>query len=309
MAEPTGEARPGLREAVAVAVLSGLLVATTFVTYARIDPAETYHVSHEGLGGGLGRALVELNYPIALIAIAIVPLAVDRLRADGVGWAAGAGVLSVALCALVAVAVDQDDLDARAINALPALGVALAAALAVAAYRHGGLGVGAAARGDRLRLVIAVALVLAAIPWLFAELGFYAPDPILADEPSPDEPLAAVHLGSHEGTEGVVCALAALALSRQLTRFHARRLALASAAILSLLLTYGVGNVIVDGWLEQVWKRGSTDTKLPSVVLPSLSWGWALVVAAAVLVFVLWFGRDAAYSSPRSHSRHSDIGT
>ena len=53
------------------------------------------------------------------------------------------------------------------------------------------------ARGDWLRVGLAVLLALIAVPWIFALLGFYAPDPIYADEPSPDEPIAAVHLGGH----------------------------------------------------------------------------------------------------------------
>jgi hypothetical protein len=109
--------------------------------------------------------------------------------------------------------------------------------------------------------------------------------------------------------DGVLCALAALALSRQLARLHAARPARVTAGLLALLLVYGVANAFVDGWNEQIWKRGTTDQKFSGVTLPSLSWGWAAIVALAVLVFVLWFGREAAYSSSRSQSRHSDIGT
>ena len=79
--------------------------------------------------------------------------------------------------------------------------------------------------------------------------------------------------------------------------------------MLSLLLADGVANAVVDGWNKQVWKRGSLDVKLPAVVIPSLSWGWAVIAAVAVLAFVLSFGREAAYGSLRSQSRHSDIGT
>jgi hypothetical protein len=37
------------------------------ITYARLEPAELYHVSREGLGGGLSRALVEVVFPVALV--------------------------------------------------------------------------------------------------------------------------------------------------------------------------------------------------------------------------------------------------
>jgi hypothetical protein len=108
--------------------------------------------------------------------------------------------------------------------------------------------------------------------------------------------------------DGVLCALAALALSRQLAWFHVARLARVVAGLLSLLLAYGVANAFVDGWNEQLWKRGTIGQKFSGAALPSLSWAWATIVALAVLVFVLWFGREAAYLS-RSQSRHSDIGT
>ena len=157
--------------------------------------------------------------------------------------------------------------------------------------------------------MLAAVIAIAAFPYDFAELGFYAPDPVRADEPTPGEAIASVHLGSHEGMDGVLCALAALALSRQLARLHAVRLARVAAALLALLLAYGVANALVDSWNEQIWKRGSVDEHLAGVALPSLSWGWAAIVGLAALVFVLWFGREAGYSSPRSQSRHSDIGT
>jgi hypothetical protein len=41
--------------------------------------------------------------------------------------------------------------------------------------------------------------------------------------------------------------------------------------------------------LEQIWKRGTIEWKPPSVVLPSLSWGWLVVLVAAALVELLWF--------------------
>ena len=115
--------------------------------------------------------------------------------------------------------VDQDDLDA-ACNVLPAIGVALVAALTVVAVRAAGVDATPGARGDWLRVVLAVLLALIAVPWIFALLGFYAPDPIYADEPSPDEPIAAVHLGGHHGFYGVLIAVTGLALSRALPSFR-----------------------------------------------------------------------------------------
>jgi hypothetical protein len=197
-----------------------------------------------------------------------------------------------ALCATVAFVVDPDDLDARPENVLPAVGVAIALGLTTWALREGGLGVRARFRpGDALRVAVtAVALVLS-IPWLFAEAGFYAPDPILADEVPAGETIPAVHLGSHHGMEGVVLLMTALLLSRVVPTIPGRLAGWVSAA-LALMLAYGTAIAAEDFWHEQVAKRGTVDWKLPDLVLPSLSWGWLGIVAAAVAVEVTWFRRE-----------------
>ena len=114
-----------------------------------------YNVDRSGdLAGGLGRTLVLLNFPLALGAIALAAFAGGpRLLV----WAA------IALCAVTALpgVVDQDDLDARWINLVPALGVALALGLTIAAGLRSGVAFVQHARGDRLRLVL-VALLLSA---------------------------------------------------------------------------------------------------------------------------------------------------
>ena len=102
------------------------------VTYSRLGTTELYNVSHEGLAGGLGRALVLLNFPIALVAVALALVAVAALPRSA--WLVAGP--AIALSAVVAVAVDQNDLDARWINVVPALGVALALALTVEAARR-----------------------------------------------------------------------------------------------------------------------------------------------------------------------------
>jgi hypothetical protein len=283
--------RPSLIEALAVSALLGAAALAVLVTYSRVDPAELYHVSEDGLRGGLGRTLVLANYPVALIAVAVVALAADRLeepRADTLA------LLSILLCALVAVpgVVDQDDLDARWINAAPALGVALAAGLAVAAVRAGGLGTPVRrALGDPLRIGVAAVLLVLAIPWYFAEAGFYAPDPILADEVRPAETLAAVHLGHHHGTDGVLLGLSALALSRTLGTLRRRRAEGFLSGYLALMLAYGCALAIEDGYGEQVWKRDWTEWDIPSVLRPELSLAWAAIVGAAVAIELLWFRR------------------
>ena len=100
--------------------------------------------------------------------------------------------------------------------------------------------------------------------------------------PVRDEGLAAVHLGFHHGTAGVLLALAALALSRA----PATR---ALAAYLSLMLAYGLGNAIQDGWNEQLWKRGTVDQHIESVLRPELSLGWLAILAGAAAIYAFWF--------------------
>jgi hypothetical protein len=189
--------------------------------------------------------------------------------------------------------VDQGDLDARPVNVLPALGVLLTVALLAAALRAGGAGRPLPRLpADRLRLALAAGLAVLGIPWVFAELGFYGPDPILADEVPPGETLAAVHLGHHHGTDGVLLALAALALSRALPTLRRPRPAGVLSAYLALMLAYGVAIAVEDGWHEQVTKRDWTQWKIPSLLRPEPTLWWAGIVAAAVAVELLWFRRE-----------------
>src|SRR5215208_5911335 len=296
----TSVATPRLTEALWVWALHAVFVVLTFVTYSRVAPEELYHVSRDGLAGGAGRALVELNYPVALAAIPILGLCAARLRRVAAGVLAALGV---ALCALVPFTVDQDDLDARLVNALPAAGVAIAVVLTVWALRAEGPGGGPARLpGDPIRIAVAAVAVLASIPWLFAEAGFYAPDPIYADEIAVESgggtdelTLRAVHLGSHHGTEGVVLLLTALVLSRVVPGVRGRLAGWISAS-LALMLAYGAAIAAEDFWHEQVVKRGSVEWRLPTMTLPSLSWGWLGIVLAAAAIELLWFRRERTSS-------------
>jgi len=187
--------------------------------------------------------------------------------------------------------VDQDDLDARWVNAVPALGVALALALTLVAARQEGVAFAARARGDAVRVALALALLVLALPWLAAEIGFHFPGDVFLGEEVPaerDSGIAAVHLGFHHGTGGVLLALTALALSRA-----ARSRAL--AAYLSLMLAYGLANALQDGWNEQLWKRGAVDRHVGDVLRPEPILGWLAILAVAAAVYALWFrprGRD-----------------
>jgi hypothetical protein len=285
-------AAPGIREALLIWALVLIDVVLIVVTYARLPPEDLYNTSVGGVRGGVGRALVELNFPMALMALGLLTVAANALLDTHRRLVVWTSALAIPLCLLTAFVVDQDDLDASPRNALPAIGVALVAALTVVAVRTAGVHATPAARGDPLRIGLAVLLGLMAVPWLFALLGFYAPDPIYADEPTPGEPIAAVHLGGHHGFYGVLIALTGLALSRALPSFRHRRLTTASSVVLALAVAYGLANALQDALLEQFWKRGTIGWKPPSVVLPSLSWGWLAILGAAAVIEILWFRRE-----------------
>src|SRR5689334_4226204 len=252
----------GLAEAYVVWALLGGWAVIDLITYSRIEPHDLYHVSGSGLTGGLSRSLVFLNFPTALAAIAIVLLVADRTAWK---WP---HALSVALCAVIVVpgVVDVGDLDAKWINVVPALGVAIALALTLRAGR-GGWG---EPRGDSIRIAVAGVLAILALPWMFALVGFYLPGSHVIYQGHPR-----VHLGEHHGLEGYLLVLTALLLSRQLPRM---RRPTPLAIYLSLMIAYGAGNMANDAWYEQLVKRGWIHWRIPSVLEPRVTWMWGFVV-------------------------------
>jgi hypothetical protein len=292
-----------LREVVAVWVVFALVAAEVFCTYARLPVRELYHVSGTGPAAGAGRALVFGNFPIALVALAILPIVVDKLLANSpprrrraiVGTALGSAALCCAL--FWPGVVDQADLDAKWANAVAAVGVGLALALTLAAARAGGLGLPRRVGGDRVRVVFAALLLLLSLPWLLADLGVFVGRVPLLGRVFVSEKLWAplgqarlhpgVHVGHHHGADGMLLALVAAALSRALPRMRIRPLRTALAAYLALILVYGLANVANDFWFEQLVKRGVTAWSLPSMLLPSLSVAWAILLAVGIAVY--WF--------------------
>ena len=173
--------------------------------------------------------------------------------------------------------VDQAHLDAKWINAVPALGIAIALVLTLRAGR-GGWG---EPRGDPIRIVVAVVLGILALPWMFALVGVYFPGSHVIYHGEPR-----VHLGEHHGLEGYLLVLTALLLSRQLPRM---RRPVPLAAYLSLMIAYGVGNMANDAWYEQIVKRGWIDWRIPSVLEPGITWMWGLVIVAGAAIFFTAF--------------------
>jgi hypothetical protein len=247
-------------------------------TYWRLPPEELYTVSEEGLALAAGRLLVFLNYPVSLAAIAVAWLAAERI---GERWAMWAAAVATVLCAVTAWpdVVDQNDLDAKAINAVPAIGVAIAFVLSVRApwerVRRLPL--------DAVRIAVGVAVWVVALVWLAAVLGFYFPGDVFLGEElrrGGDGRLhPAVHLGDHEGLDAALLVTAALVLSRYRPRFGV-------LVLLGLAFVYGLAVEWRDFWFEQVVKRDWTSWTPPQVLTPSLSVRWTVLVILAVLVAV-----------------------
>jgi hypothetical protein len=279
-----------VRELQAVWAIVAAAAVAVFVTYSRLPAADTYNVSHSGLRGGASRVLVDLSFPDALIALAVLgviaPFLSWRLRA--------VAAVAALLCLVVVVpgVVKQSDLDARWINVVPALGVVLALALTpfaqIPRVRD--------RPGDRVRIALAALLVLLAAPWIAAELGFYLDGvPVLGSifqtgtivSYHGNAPHPAVHHGVHHGFQGLLIVGTALLLSRIPNRI---------SLYLALAAAYGVGNMANDDWLEQVAERGWTSWTIPSCLEPKATWTWLAVLLATPVVWLLWFRPQRGWS-------------
>ena len=304
--EATHPSRPGLAEVLVVWLLFGLVAVEVWIAYARLPVDELYNVDDNGLAAGAGRALVFLNYPAALVAIALLAVVADRLR----GKLAVVAALGALLCAVVVWpgVVEQSDLDAKPVNALPAFGILIAAALTVVALARGGIGASRPFGGawDVGRAVLAAILLLASLPWLSAEVGYYLDGVpglgslFMSGEPTPEPGhpgLTAVHLGHHHGMDGTLLALSALALSRVVSEVRSKLLRRALGLYVALMLAYGLANALQDFWFEQLVKRGTTSLELPSMIVPKASWAWAALLVAALVIHSA-AGRVGRFGTP-----------
>jgi len=297
MSAPKAAGAPGPvpGEIVCVWLLLAVVALEIVVTYARIPAHELYHVSNDGLAGGLGRALVFLNFPAAIAAVAVVLVLFGRL--DG-RLERGLAVASIALCAVLAWpgVVEQADLDPKPVNAVPALGILLAVVLTVLAARE--RGVARLARdGLRWRLPVALVALVLSLPWLAAELGVYLDGaPGLSDvaltgelrsQPGDPQLHPAVHHGHHHGMDGTLLVLIALLLAPTVADVS-RRLRPFLAGYLALMFCYGLGNLVNDIWLEQVVKRGWTSWEVPGVTVPRVNGGWGVILLGAVIIWLAW---------------------
>ena len=282
-----GEAEPLPLEVALVWAIFILDAVAILVTYSRLPAGELYHVSGSGLRGGLSRVLVDANFPIALAAIAILLILYDRL-----GRLRVVAVAGIVLCVPVfwPGVVDEVNLDVRPVNAIAGVGVLVALSLSLACRFRGW---SRNARGDGYRDVVGTVAVLVALPWIFAELGFFLDDVPLLDrvfetgEYRTRGAEVAVHHGHHHGLDGLLLLLTAILLSRVAPSVRARGVRLLLAAYLSLMAAYGLGNMANDFWTEQIWKRGWTNWQFPDVLQPSFSVGWGLIVLGAALLLAM----------------------
>ena len=289
--------RPSQGEALATWVLWALAATCVVVTYSRLDPAVTYHVSREGVAGGLSRALTFANFPFALVAIGLVLVAVAALPRTA-WWAAAPGI---ALCATIPLFNDQADLDAHWGNAVPALGIVIALALTIAATRRSTGSFAPRQPWDVARLVVAALVLLVSLPWISAELGFHFPGDLFMGEELRREAdgtfIAAVHLGHHHGEDGALLVLTSLLLSRVVV--PTRELRGVVQGYVGLMFAYGTVNLVQDAWNEQIVKRGWAETTIPSAIVPSLTPIWAVVAALGLLAALAFRHEDrqASYSA------------
>lgn len=297
-------ARPQNRRLIEIWVvwlLFGLATVAVFETYWRLPPGELWKVTNSGFVGGAGRASVFVGFSAALAGLAVLPIVADRLddrRADAIA------VIAFLLCATVAIPGVQtpSHLDPKWSNSFAVAGVLLAVGLTAWATARGRPEpVRTSRAGDRARLALGVLTLFFAAPYVAAELGFFLDGvPLLGwifqtgairPEPGSGYLHAAVHHGHHHGLDGFLLVTTALLLSRLLGGIRRPLARTLVAAILSLMLVYGLANLVNDLWIEQVVKRGWTSWEVPDVLVPRASLAWAALLLSASLCYALFFSR------------------
>ena len=287
-----------------------------FITYARFPASDFYNVSGSGVSGSASRVLVYLNFPVAFAAIALLGFAVSSLihrdtsfsqrGRRSIGFTA---VLALLLCLVAALpgVVSQSDLDARAVNVIPAIGVVLVVLLTIL-----GIQCGAAftsipwGRWDRNGAIAIGVLLFFALPWALADFGFYIGDiPLIGriftskDFLPAGETLRAVHLGDHHGYDGFIFIVVAIILGRKLRKIQPSSLRVALGWYLAFMMVYGLANDLNDIWLEQIVKRGWSTYQIPDMLVPKFRPSWGLVVLGTVAArFLLFRGRAPHLERP-----------
>ena len=269
--------------AIVWALLAAMLVAV-LVTYSRLPADELYNVSGTGFRAGLSRVVVDLNFPGALVALAVLAVVAGRLRRR----ALPAAWVAAVLCVVFAVpgVVRQSNLDARWLNAIPAAGVVTVFILSLRAdgpespphaAAIGSIALGARARRPRVAVDRRGARVL---PRRRAGARVAVPDRKARQLPQRAAPCRSSRRPSRSA--GIAFVVTALLLSRL-------RSSQAARAFLALLLAYGVANIANDDWLEQVVERGWSSHAIPSVLGFAANWLWLATFVVGFAVWALWF--------------------
>jgi len=257
-------------------------VVFTAVTYGRLPPADLYRVTRSGIGGGLGRAVLFINFPLALVAAALLAVTYDSLT---LRHKKPLATVAFVLCAAVVVpgVIDQDKLDVRPINAVAALGVALALAMTWSSPRP-------VFHISRRGLALGAGLAVLALPWIFASAGLSLPRGLfmssqLVHEPGEPNLVPAVHLGDHHGLGSVMLIGTVLVLwsaPHSLPRTPGRKV---THAYLALLLCYAIANAVQDFWGEQIANRGWTHWYMPDATSPSTTVMWGFIIAGTIAAY------------------------
>src|SRR5437879_13706126 len=119
----------GVRPTRVILVIWALFAVVTVavvVTYSRLPPERLYNVTGSGfLHGGLSRALVYVNFPVGLAAVAMLLVLADRMSIERRIAAVAAVVLVAPMVSRSAI--DESHLHAPWADASPAAAVAVAA--------------------------------------------------------------------------------------------------------------------------------------------------------------------------------------
>lgn len=293
-----------LGEVMVVWGMLGLDAAAIYRLYARKSTPLGIPERPVGRARAARQLLVFGRHPALPLAIATVPVAVERLAARERVPVAGGAVLLGGVVGAGVTRVGRGSIGATAGDAVAVAGGVGAMALTLgAAWRsgHGTVGLSAggdeAGRTDRMRLVLGAGLVANGLPWILADIGVYVGDvpPLgrvfLSRQAPPSGGWPAVHLGHHHGMDGTLLAVGALVLAGALPEVRRAAVREALSAYLAFLLVYGTMRAAEDGWNEQVVKRGWTSRKIPLVVAagrPVRRWVWAGMLGVAGVVHRGW---------------------
>jgi hypothetical protein len=192
--------------------------------------------------------------------------------------------------------VSQSDMDFKAINVIPAIGVAIVLVLVVLAIRANGFGpVRPWTRADTVRATIGGIFAFGGLPWIFGMAGVYIEDiPLLgrifmSKGVENGAEIIYVHPGDHHGFDGLLFLLSALLLARVVGTVVLRWLDRALSAFLAFMLAYGIANFTQDFWFEQVVKRGWSEYDIPNTTVPSLTPVWGLILLGTVIAWLVMF--------------------